>query len=184
MKEEWRDIDGFEGYYQVSSFGRIRSLDRTVKYSDGRVFSYKGIILKTENKIGNSGYNNVVLSVSGKQYYSDIHVLVAKAFVPNPENKPWVNHKDGNKLNNNKKNLEWVTKSENVIHALEKDLTPHGEKCSWSKLNNKQILEIYELSHNTKMRHVDIAKKYNISKGTVSKIKLGTTGKRITKHKD
>jgi len=179
-KEAWRDIQGFEGIYQVSNKGNVRSLDRIITYSDGRVYNYSGKKLALTS-VNNPGYINVKLSVNQKIITKDIHVLVANAFIDNPENKPWVNHIDGNKLNNNDWNLEWSTMSENAVHALDNGLTVHGEKCSWSKLTNDQVLEIYSRSHNNE-KHIDIARDYGITKGTVSKIKLGTTGKRITGH--
>jgi hypothetical protein len=181
MSEIWRDVQDFEGYYQVSNEGRVRSLDRTITYIDGRVYNYKGKVLSIKST-GNSGYYNFTMSVNKTPFYIDVHVLVARAFVLGYKEGLWVNHIDGNKLNNKDWNLEWSTKSENATHALDSGLTSSGEDCSWAKLTNNQVLEIYNLSHNSKEKHSDIAKRYNVTKGTVSKIKLGTTGKRITGH--
>lgn len=105
MQEVWKDVGGFEGEYQISSFGRLKH------------FSKNGWnILKNTNKKGD--YFNVVLT--GKSYNKSvrIHRLVAEAFIPNPENKPQVNHIDGNKQNNNVNNLEWVTAKENMLHSV------------------------------------------------------------------
>jgi len=105
--EEWLDIKGFEGLYQISSFGRLKSFK---KHSEG-------YILSNVNKTG--WYLNVVLCGIGKKDESHkIHRLVGKYFIPNPDNKKYINHKDLNKQNNRKNNLEWNTCSENINHAI------------------------------------------------------------------
>ncbi len=100
--EEWRDIPGHKAVYQVSNFGRVKSFAR----------SLKGKILKPI--LTNSGYLIVSLSRTSRIF---VHVLVAQCFVPNPDTKPQVNHKDGRKLNCSADNLEWVTKLENEQHS-------------------------------------------------------------------
>lgn len=114
--EVWKDIVGYEGIYEVSNYGRVKRLETLVKNKHGyRVVKEK--ILNTPSYI----YQTVFLS-NGKVKQHYVHRLVATAFIPNPLNKEQVNHKDGNKLNNNLSNLEWVTKSENQIHAIENGL--------------------------------------------------------------
>lgn len=111
MEEVWKDIAGYEGLYQVSNFGRVKSLDRYVPHSSlGRKFC-KGCIMSLH--INNAGYCTVNLCKDNKYKSFDIQRLVALAFIPNPNNLPEVNHKDENKLNNSVENLEWVTKSGN-----------------------------------------------------------------------
>ena len=107
MKEEWRDIQGYEGFYQVSSFGNVRSLDRTIIRSNLKPQFIKGRTLNQLNY--KNGYVKVELSHGGfcKRYF--IHRLVAQAFIPNPDNLPEVNHKDENPSNNCVDNLEWCT---------------------------------------------------------------------------
>lgn len=115
---EWKDIPGYEGYYQASIYGKIRSVYRMVEFRiSGRVQqSYmKGRIL-AEN-IRKDNYVEVILSVNGISKNLSVHRLVAQTFLPNPENKPQVNHIDGNTQNNNVNNLEWATPSENMTHA-------------------------------------------------------------------
>lgn len=113
--EIWKDIAGYEGLYQVSNFGRVKSIDRVVLQKDAHggyaKFHYKSKIL--ELPINSEGYNQ--LKLDGK--IIRVHRAVAQAFIPNPANKPFINHKDGNKLNNRVENLEWCTNQENQIHA-------------------------------------------------------------------
>lgn len=118
--EFWVDIKGYDGLYLISSLGSVKSLDRVVYQKNAhnsyskRV--YKGKALKfRESK---NGYLYCHLSVNGAHKTVKPHRLVAEHFIENNESKPEVNHIDGNKLNNNKENLEWVTSSENKIHAL------------------------------------------------------------------
>lgn len=103
--EIWKDIKGLEGTYQISNLGRVR-----------RCFVLKPEIRKNHR----TDYTCSRISIRGRHY--SIHRLVAQAFIPNPENKSQVNHKDGNPLNNNVENLEWSTPQENTIHAINHDL--------------------------------------------------------------
>jgi len=107
MDEEWKDIPGFEGFYQVSNFGRLKSFK---EIKTGRVLS---------NKNKNGGYFSVVLSITrGAVRYTRMHRLVAEAFIQNPNGLPEVNHKDCNRQNDHIDNLEWVSKKQNIAHAV------------------------------------------------------------------
>lgn len=125
----WKQILNFDGYYEVSDQGEVRSVDRIVENSLGIKFRLKGRIIKpcrTKGKNGD-GYYVVNLRKHGKAHVIPIHVLVATAFIPNPLNLPTVNHKDGNKANNTVQNLEWSSYSENNLHALKMGLRqPRG----------------------------------------------------------
>ena len=99
--EEWRDIKGYEGLYQVSNLGRVKSLARKINNQYG-----KKERLMTQ-KIDKDGYKRVGLNKNGKQIYYGVHRLVAQAFISNPNNYPQINHKDENKSNNKVDNLEW-----------------------------------------------------------------------------
>jgi len=115
-EEIWRDIKGYEGLYQVSNIGRVKSLGRTVTRKNGSKLSIRERIMKPSTN--HSGYLLVNLYNSrGKMKSFKVHRLVCEAFHKNPENKPCVNHIDENKTNNIASNLEWCTVSENNSHG-------------------------------------------------------------------
>ncbi len=138
MKEIWKDVVGYEGFYKVSHWGRVRSLDREVAYWRGGTMIRRGILLKQSGR----KYMMVLLSKYGKVEYMLVHRIVAAAFIPNPENKPEVNHKDGDKKFNHYKNLEWVTRQENQQHASNTGLLITGSRHKASKLTVSQVKEI------------------------------------------
>lgn len=103
--EEWKDVIGYEGLYQVSNLGRVKSLDRIVTTKENKSWKLDEKLLKPH--LGNNGYYAVALCKNGKVKRLSIHRLVASAFIDNPENLPCVNHKSENKLENTVENLEW-----------------------------------------------------------------------------
>lgn len=117
-QEQWKPIQGYEGLYEVSSYGRIKSLPRIIKGKGQHYRQHKGRILKPITISAKLPYTRVDLCKEGKYAHTSIHRLVAETFIPNPENKPCVNHKDGIKSNNYIDNLEWCTYSENTRHAF------------------------------------------------------------------
>lgn len=122
--EEWRDIDGYEGLYQISNFGRVKSSDRVMPHKAHGTWRIKARILKQflAGPVG-SQYKSVFLHQgNGKQNIFRVHRLVAIAFIPNPDGKEQVNHIDGCKTNNYVSNLEWVTALENTAHAWKNGL--------------------------------------------------------------
>ena len=126
--EIWKDIDGFDGDYQVSSYGRIKSLKKNVEK-----------ILKTHtNK--KTGYAYVGLCKDGKVFTNTVHRIVAEAFIPNPDNLPCVNHKDEDKLNNNVDNLEWCTYEYNLNYGT------HTQRAKATKKQNGTDMLLYEYS--------------------------------------
>lgn len=120
MNEEWKSVVGFEEAYEVSNKGRVRSKTRLVGGNCGSLWKRKG---KIRNVYTNKrGYKNVVLYFDGKMQRCSVHRLVAMAFLENPYNLPFINHKDENPSNNNVENLEWCTAQYNSVygHASEK----------------------------------------------------------------
>lgn len=105
-QEIWKDINGYEGWYQISSFGRVRSLNRVIIYSDGRKVNTKGKIIKQGNC---KGYNTVWLHKNGEYKNYRVCRLVAFYFIDNPNKLPQVNHKDEDTYNDTVQNLEWCT---------------------------------------------------------------------------
>ena len=110
--EEWKEIEGCGDRYQVSNEGRIKSIKKISNYGEHITES----ILK--ERITPNGYNQVCLTLDGQHFYFYAHRLVAEAFIPNPENKPEVDHINGNKLDNRVENLRWTTKSENMSNPV------------------------------------------------------------------
>lgn len=114
MKEIWKSVEGFEGLYEVSNLGRVRSLDREVR-NRGGIAVKRGKILSPKNV--NTNYKAVNLWKKNKGYMRLVHRLVAIAFLPNPENLPQVNHKDEDPSNNNVNNLEWCDSAYNANYG-------------------------------------------------------------------
>lgn len=144
-KEQWKDIAGYEGLYQVSNLGNIKSLAR-YKKNRGVMQEVKEKILKqTPDMVG---YVKVHLSKEGKSKCFCVHKLVALAFVPNVENKPHINHIDENKSNNRADNLEWCTATENNNYGM------HNKKISLTKgtrvqafdKNGNLVMEFHSIS--------------------------------------
>ena len=127
MGEEWKDIKGYEGQYQVSNFGNVRSLDRYVIHMGNKMFC-KGKNIKLTKS--NGGYMVFHFSINGKMKALNVHRLVAEAFIDNPDNKPCVNHLDCNRTNNRIDNLEWCTHSENIKYSFKYGMS----KCNFKKI--------------------------------------------------
>lgn len=180
MTEIWKDAIGFEGLYQVSNTGRVRSLDRVVRGCHGSVQNIKG----SEKSVGPNKHGYAIVMLYKNNIYKNfsVHRLVATHFIKNPYCYKQINPIDGNKLNNNYTNLEWCSSSYNSIHALSIGLkTPqHGQDASSAKLTNEQAIEIYKLAKEGSIRQVDIAKKFNIANSMVSSIKNKKYWKKVT----
>lgn len=163
MKEIWKDVVGFEGVYMISSVGnckRIGLFGKPLKKVRFRKLA-----------INQEGYCRVFLSNSNIKKTFSIHRLVAQAFIPNPKNKPQVNHIDSNPSNNRVDNLEWVTPKENVNHAMQKgrmSFFKKGENNKLAVLKDEDIIIIREM--NGKKTQKEIAKIFNISQCHVSEI--------------
>ena len=146
MNEIWKDIEGYEGCYQVSNLGRVKSLERSYINSRGRVRRTKESIIK--QFIEKRGYSLVVLSHKGSKKTFQTHRLVALAFIPNIDNKATVNHKNFNKSENTVDNIEWMSVAENNQHAIDAGVItgPKGKRCMiWNGIN-KHIFDTAKAS--------------------------------------
>jgi len=163
-KEIWKDIKDYEGMYQVSNLGRIKTLERIVKYDTPPYSHTVHMKIKKISK-KNNGYMIVGLWKDNKGKNFHIHRLVANAFIDNPENKATVNHIDSDKTNNCVTNLEWNTQSENNKHAFKvgarKPLV--GDKCTFTKTTEKEVLEMRELYATGNYSYKELATLYNLS---------------------
>lgn len=116
MKEIWKALSGYEGIYEISNYGKVRSLDRYVMRTDGVRNFKKGKLLT--HTLNGDGYPIVHLSKDGKSIRICVHILVAREFVANPNNLPEVNHIDFDRKNCRYDNLEWVTHHQNILHTI------------------------------------------------------------------
>lgn len=163
-EEKWAAIEGFEGLYEISNLGRLK-----------RLISGRPIISSFYSKGGNYLHTN--LRLNRISHRASIHIEVAKAFVPNPENKPYVNHLDGYKDNPRWDNLEWSTIQENNNHARETGLNnSKGEGSSNSKLTNEDVIYIVSSSLSNK----ELAEMFCIKASTISGIRRGKAWVHLT----
>lgn len=142
--EIWKDIEGFRDVYEVSNLGRVRSKDHYVKLRGNHQRIQYGRVLK--NVPCGRGYNRVALVYDNQKYkMCKVHRLVAKAFIPNAENKPMVNHINGIKTDNRVENLEWCTAKENINHAFATGLMSN---ISYAHLDKVRELKMKKVINN------------------------------------
>lgn len=177
--EIWKDLKikkynilyTYKKLYKISNYGRIKSLG--IYHGKTNNFFEKEHILKA--RINKFGYITYSLANYGKTNYISVHRAVAETFIPNPDNKPQVNHIDGNKLNNKVENLEWCTASENVKHAyreglkISKGMSFPREKNPNSKFTEKEIEEIRKKRKNG-YKLKELAKEYNTFESYICRI--------------
>lgn len=173
--EEWRHVPGYEGEFEASSFGRVRSVARRVRTRGENKYRWIKSRIVGKN-IGTSGYHRVTVCARKHQHES-VHRMVAMAFVPNPCSLPCINHIDGDKTNNVPSNLEWCTHAYNMRHAFNTGLTPRkrlkkGDGSIASKLTSDDVREIKQRIRNGE-RVSDIANEYPVSKSALFEIKAG-----------
>lgn len=165
MNEEWRDISGYEGLYQVSNLGRVKSLPEP-RRNDGR-FTRKGEIMKLTPR--SRKRQNEYLCVGINRRLHAVHRLVASAFIPKVKGKTMVNHKNGNKQDNKVSNLEWSDSGDNNRHAYATGLNKHRiQDFAVRKLTQKQISYVCTYLDETCDK---LAKKFNVSRSCISKIR-------------
>ena len=160
--EIWRDVRGYEGLYQVSNFGRVRS------------FHNSGMRILSPSKV--KGYLCINLFKDNKAKNFKVHRLVAQAFLPNPDNLPQVDHINTDKTDNRVENLQWVTGSENVKLTYQRGRTViHGENVYNAKLTTEKVAYIRENPDGLTQRQ--LAKKFNVCQATIGQIQRGETWK-------
>ena len=143
MIEEWRPVVGYEGLYEVSSYGKVRSLDRYVKTCYGSYRLHKGKVLSPGKDT--DGYLKVCLSCNGKNKMFFVHRLAAQAFLLNPDNLPEINHKDEDKTNNSVDNLEWCDRSYNNNYGTARIRAKDTaiKNGYWTGLSRKESMKKY-----------------------------------------
>lgn len=159
-----KPIVGYEAQYEVDVFGRIYALDRVVKVNDnGRIYDkpLKGKLLR--QCLSSNGYKTVALTKNGKSKTQYVHRLVAMAFIPNPENHPFINHKDEDRTNNFANNLEWCTNAYNVNYGTAKER--RVKKMRGHTSSHAVMIEAFGEKHTRK----EWGKKYGISPHTIEK---------------
>jgi hypothetical protein len=170
-KEEWNDIPGYEGTYKISSFGQVMACAKS--WQSGRWLTRHHPDKIMVQAVDRKGYCKVGLRKNGSLKNYAVHRLVAISFIPNPENKPDVNHKDTNKRNNHKANLEWATRSENMQHAHDNGLMNLriGAKHPRAKLKADDVLAI----RSSNLSDYALAKQYGMSRSALREARIGKT---------
>jgi hypothetical protein len=172
--EIWIDVPGYEGYYQVSSHGRVKSLARLVPWlPDGRKQYVKERLLAQGTN--NQGRMGVVLSKEGIARRHLVSRLVLMSFKGTEEGRPECRHLDGNHLNNRLGNLEWGTHTENMRDKQKHGTQPQGEGHPKAKLTEQQVIEILSSSKN----HKETGKLHGVSGAAISFIRTGKTWKHV-----
>lgn len=161
--EKWKSVENYPRY-MISNLGRVKSprTEFMKPWDNGR------------------GYSYVLLQKINKKKNMQIHRLVADAFIPNPLGLKEVNHKDGNKKNNNYWNLEWISRGANMAHASKNDLIRFGESKPGHKLTEQQVIDILTIHHNNpKVNKSELSRKYNVSSPRIHYIITGQRWRRI-----
>jgi len=157
--EIWKDIKGYEGEYQVSNLGRVKSMSRTYIDKNNKLYSIKERLMNFQDN--GRGYKNINLYKSKKSKCFYIHRLVAETFLSKIENKNFVNHIDGDKSNNNLSNLEWVDRSENMIHANKIGLCKGYNKSGSNNPSSKLVLDTQTGIFYLTLKEASISKNVN-----------------------
>ena len=167
--EVWKDVVGYEGYYQVSNLGRVRSLDREVPLGETTKKNKGKIRKQVPHK---KGYLMLNLSKNKEVKGYLVHRLVALHFVDNPNDYPEVNHINGIKDDNRAANLEWCTRKQNLSHAVEVGLmNQKGIDSHWAKLTESEVLTIRKMYENEEAETYEtLANKFNVGASTIGRV--------------
>ena len=158
--EDWRDVVGYEGLYQVSNYGRVKSFQK----------NYPKIM---KSGVQSKGYVQIRLHKNRHSKNCGVHVLVAQAFIFNPAQKSEVDHRNGDKTNNCIWNLNWATRSENAARAYQLGLIKvnRGTQCHYAKLNAEEVIYIRKNPDTLKIR--ELSEKFNVSRETIKRVRAG-----------
>lgn len=168
--EIWVPVKGYEGLYEISNLARVKTL---AKVHGRQTFAWVGLL---NQKFTSYGYYSVSLSRNKKVYQVGVHRLIAIAFILNPENKPYINHKNGIKTDNRIENLEWCTNDENITHGVKIGSFHKGENARDAKLKNQEVVAILT----SELPHKELAERFNVTIHTVRGIKYGKSWTHIT----
>lgn len=182
--ETWKDIAGYEGLYQISSIGRVKRVERIYTQLNGltgklNTKTLPEIIMKPFED--EDGYLRISLIKDGSRKKHFVHRLVCLNFIPNPENKPEVNHKEGDKKDNRVEMLEWNTTSENQIHAIANKLyvTAKGETAGQAKLKEVQVREIHKLWKSGEVTQEYLSNMFGVAGSAISRIVNGVRWRHV-----
>ena len=177
---EWRDIVGFEGFYQVSDRGLVKSVERTLTFvKNGKAMSRINGERVLSGWIDKDGYTLVSLYEGSKSGTYKVHRLTASTFIPNPDNLPCVLHLDDNPSNNEVTNLRWGTQTDNISDMMSKNRQVKGSSQGGSKLTESDVVDIWNRLKLSESQ-TSIAKSHNISQTVVSRINRGTLWNHLT----
>lgn len=171
--EIWKPVAGYDGLYEIINTGRVKYPCKKIKrYWRGRHQTFRRKEKITVGHVNRKGYLEIKLQKGAIKKPCRVHRLVAQAFIPNPNNLPQINHKDGDKKNNKATNLEWCDNSHNIKHAYENRLMDRrGEKQNTCKIKESDVLEIRDFYSKNPTAFLRVyAEKLNITRNTVSNI--------------
>lgn len=172
MNEVWKDVVGYEGLYQISNLGNIKSFKR---YKEGKILNPKS---------DKDGYKEIgIRDFNGDRKFKRVHRLVAECFLENPNNYEYINHKDNNPANNVVSNLEWCTIEYNNKYRFEHGNACHkGSKSPRASITEEIAIQIYTLGLSGKYTESELAKMFNTTRSVVNKIRLNISWTHVTKN--
>lgn len=179
--EKWVAVEVggfFEGLYEISNMGRVKILSKLLNARHGKRKTKQRITLGHPTT---NGYRDIIFKKQGVYKHASVHRLVAENFVPNPENKPYVNHKNAIKWDNRAENLEWVTPSENNYHASALGINNalKGENHPRAKLTEAQVVEIRKLYKSGKHTHRGLSERFGVAFSQIRGIVTYATWKHV-----